>query len=356
MLREIDAFKKCEICGEEFDTPKEFIQHLNYHSYTKKRYYLEFVKKEGEEFCKLCGKDVEIIDTLRRGEKWYGYKDFCTDCNTKGYTLQKCVLMYGEELGNVAWKEYCDKQANSNTFEYKQEKYGWTKEKFDVYNASRAVTLENCVDRHGEEVGTKIFLDYCERQKYVGCAKEYFIEKYGEELGTQKYLEVNAQKSLTVENFIRKYGEIDGPNKFRDYYENRSSDSYSKVSQVLFDAIYERMNNKDHVHYATLNKEFTKYDNENKRCYFYDFVCSQRQKVIEFNGITYHAKSQTDESFRNPFNVELTAKEVYDTEQIKLDLIKNLGFEVFIVWEDLYYQDREGLLKECLEFLGDYHD
>lgn len=355
MLREKEMFSECKICNETFDTPREFVRHLNYHLTTKYKYYLEFFKNNGDEFCKICGKGVNIIDTMRRGIKYYGYSDFCSDCG-KGYTLQKCVIMYGEELGNIAWKEYCDKQAKTNTFEYKQEKYGWTKEKFDEYNASRAVTLENCVERHGEEAGTKIFLDYCEKQKYVGCAKEYFIEKYGEELGTQKYLEVNSQKSLNIENFIRKYGEIDGPNKLKDYHENRSSNSYSKVSQVLFDAIYEKLNNKDHIYYATLNKEFTKYDNDNKCCYYYDFVCSQRKKCIEFNGITYHAKSQTDESFRNPFNVELTAKEAYDKEQIKLDLIKSWGFEVLIVWEDEYDKDRIKVTKECLEFLGDYHD
>lgn len=356
MLTEKELFTTCKICNKTFDTTKEFIIHLKEHKITKGKYFDKFFRTDNDDRCKLCGKEVKKIHTFRRGEKWYGYADFCPGCTTKGFTLQKCILKYGEELGNRAWKEYCDKQAYVNTFECKQKKFGWTKEQFDEYNASRAVTLENCVDRHGEEVGTKIFLDYCERQKYAGCAKEYFIEKYGEELGTQKYLEVNSQKSLTVENFIRKYGEIDGPLKYRDFYENKSADMYSKVSQVLFDVIYKNLNNKDHVHYATLNKEFTKYDNENKRCYFYDFVCSQRKKVIEFNGIFFHAKSQTDESFRNPFNVELTAKEAYDNEQIKLDLIKNLGFEVFIVWEDLYYQDREKLLKECLEFLGDYHD
>lgn len=356
MLREKEIFKNCEICGEEFDTPKEFIQHLKLHKYTKKRYYLEFVKKDGEEFCKMCENDVGIIETFRRGEKWYGYSDFCPDCSTKGYTLQKCILMYGEELGNIAWKEYCDKQAYVNTFECKQKKFGWTKEQFDEYNFSRAVTLENCVDRHGEEVGTKIFLDYCEKQKYVGCAKEYFIEKYGEEIGTQKYLEVNAQKSLTVDNFIRKYGEDEGLIKYRDYYENNGADMYSKVSQELFDNIYSKLNNTNHVHYATLNKEFGRYDQTNRKYYFYDFTCSQRKKIIEFNGIFFHPKSEFDESFRNPFNPDLTAQDAYNNEQIKLNLMKSFGYDILIVWEDEYYKDRIKVTKECLEFLGDYHD
>lgn len=357
MLKYDEIFKECKICGEICNNSKEFSKHLRIvHNTDRKEYFMTHYYKPGDEICKLCGSPVNFSEcTNQRGEKRYGYLELCPKC-ARGYTLEKCIIRFGEVEGKIAWKEYCDKQALTNTFEFKQEKYGWTQEQFDEYNQSRSVTLENCIGRHGKEEGTKVFEDYCEKQRYVGCAEEYFIEKYGEELGKLKYLEVNSQKSLTIDNFIRKYGDIEGPKKHADYYENNSTDSASKVSQELFNYIYEKLNNKDHIHYAKLNKEFGKFDDVYRRYYFYDFVCNHRKKVIEFNGVLFHARSIEDEKFRNPFHPNQTAKECYEYDQIKLNLIENMGYQTIIIWEDDYYKNKKEVIKKCLDFLGDYND
>jgi hypothetical protein len=46
-------------------------------------------------------------------------------------TEKNLIKKWGEEKGKIKWKEYCEKQSISNTFEYKKEKYGWSKEEFD---------------------------------------------------------------------------------------------------------------------------------------------------------------------------------------------------------------------------------
>lgn len=112
-------------------------------------------------------------------------------------TKEKMVKKYGEEEGNRRWNEYCSKQAKSNTFEYKQEKYGMTREEFDEYNQSRAVTLENMVSKYGQELGLQKYNEYVEKQSH-SVTEEYFVEKYGPELGAEKYKNFNDKRTKII--------------------------------------------------------------------------------------------------------------------------------------------------------------
>lgn len=78
-------------------------------------------------------------------------------------TLENFVAKYGEEEGKKRWDSYVNKCSVTNTFEYKQEKYGWTKEQFDEYNKSRAVTLALMIKRYGEEEGRMRYDEYCRK-------------------------------------------------------------------------------------------------------------------------------------------------------------------------------------------------
>lgn len=72
-------------------------------------------------------------------------------------TKDAMIAKYGEQGGTKKWNEYCKKQALTNTFEYKHQKYDWTKEQFDEYNKSRAVTKENLIRRHCKDKGMIIW-------------------------------------------------------------------------------------------------------------------------------------------------------------------------------------------------------
>ena len=105
-------------------------------------------------------------------------------------TLENLIKKYGNIEGQNRWANYKSKQATSNTFEYKKEKYGWTEEQFKEYNRSRAVTLEKMIEKYGEENGTIMWETYCERQAFTNT-KKYFQEKYGEVTGSLKYFDIN---------------------------------------------------------------------------------------------------------------------------------------------------------------------
>jgi hypothetical protein len=151
--------------------------------------------------CQVCNKSFTRITashlvqhnmSVAEYKKMFGNDSILSEGNRKNLarTIESMIKKYGEIEGRVRWEEYRRKQAETNSFEYKKKKYGWTKEKFDEYNKSRATTKKNMISRYGKEDGTKKWEEYCSRQAYAGTAKEYFVEKYGEVEGTKKYEEV----------------------------------------------------------------------------------------------------------------------------------------------------------------------
>lgn len=92
-------------------------------------------------------------------------------------TLDNMILKYGKDEGEKRWDIYRQKQAYSNSFEYKKEKYGWTLEEWNNYNKSRG-----CI---GEKNGN-----------YGSSYYEVWVDKYGKDEADRMNAEVSKLKSL----------------------------------------------------------------------------------------------------------------------------------------------------------------
>ena len=269
-------------------------------------------------------------------------------------TLENLIRKYGEEVGKQKWDQYCKKQAETNTFQYKQEKYGWTKEQFDEYNASRAVTKENLIKRWGEEEGIKKWNNYVESQ-ILTKSKSYVIDKYGEDY----WVELCKKKTLSLETFIRKWGEEEGHKRYEEYYEKTKGGlGRSMLSKQCFDEILEVLNKKYTSEFGNFNEgNVLYYNNETTRycdgrnfwldCYFVDFNIN-----IEFNGDVFHGNPQIfNENDRcNPFRIELTAKEMWEKDSNRLKLLKKFhNIDTLVIWEYDYYKNSEWKLEDWVE-------
>ena len=259
-------------------------------------------------------------------------EDYEQDGKSKAVTKENLIKRYGEEEGLKRWKSYCERQSKTNTFEYKKEKYGWTKEQFDEYNASRAVTKENLIKRYGEEEGLKRWDAYIERQKETKSF-EYMCEKYGKD----KAVEINGMKALTLDNFVRKYGEEVGKIKYDEYIKT-NNDFYSNISQDLFnkiDIIFAMKGYK--TYYATKNTEYTV--PYKKSCICLDYYIEELKTCIEFNGTVFHADPRyyKEDDRPNPFDQSLTSKDIWDHDKERYDyLLKEHGIKTIVVWEEDY--------------------
>lgn len=278
-------------------------------------------------------------------------------------TLDNMIWRYGEEDGRRRWDSYRNKQAVTNSFEYKRDKYGWTEDDFDKYNNSRAVTLENLIKKYGLETGTEMFEKYRKRQAYAGCKLEYFIEKYGEIDGLEKYKQINKLKSNSIDNYLLRYDgdyelaicawESANLNKFKN-----SSKFKSAIANELFDNLYEFLIKKGFqtIYYANNIGEWYLYDNLQKRIYFYDFFVKDIGKLIEFNGDYWHGNPRIyneNDIIKYPNNVDKIAKDVWDADKIKLDVIAKYPIikEYLIIWEMDYRNNKEQIIEECKNFL-----
>jgi hypothetical protein len=132
---------------------------------------------------------------------------------------------------------------------------------------------------------------------------------------------------------------------------------YSKESQTLFDAIYEKLNKKQKkkTYYATLNKEFGV--NYKGKRFKYDYVNSESKKVIEYNGSVWHPKSSLLDNATgwHVINKTKTAKEARDYEKIKYECLEQRDYIFLTIWDYDMKKDFNLTVQKCLDFLSAYH-
>ena len=337
--------------GEPFCYAKTLERHIeDLHTDTNKvDYFRQYLLKQPDEKygkCLVCGEPLET-----NGRKFA----FSYENGFRRHVHRKCsqptkehwILIFGEKAGLEKWNNYCKLQSKSNTYEYKKEKFGWTKEDFDNYNKSRAVTLENQIAKYGEIEGTKRFNEYCKTQSYAGNKLEYFIEKYGELEGNKKYKEVVSNKAITFDNMVHLYGETEGRIRYENYL-NSHSNYYSKMSKELFDKLQNEITN---IEFKYADTELGLYDNITHKYNKYDFTDTKNKLIIEFNGEHFHAKSPDDKNFFNPFNPSLTAEEQYKLDENKKLCAERNGYKIFYIWESEYINDNKLTIEKCLKFL-----
>jgi hypothetical protein len=242
-------------------------------------------------------------------------------------TESNLIKKWGDEVGKKKWDEYRNKQSISNKFEYKRDKYGWTKNDFDNYNKSRSVTIENLINRHGEEIGLEIWNKYCDQQKYT----------------------------TSINYFIEKYGKVQGEYKYNDFSKKRLfNKGYSKMSFYLFEYLSNRIDKNYKIYYG--ENEWYSYDNINKKYYLLDFYIKDLNIGIEFNGDIWHANPDIYESndITFPFDTNLKVSDIWEKDKIKNDFLKTKLNKLIIIWEKDFKKDGlentiNKILKEIYE-------
>lgn len=318
--------------------------------------------------CKICGKQFKQITHKHTKVHGLTTKQYCWKYNLSPsqllsdstrqkskVTLQNMIKSYGQKKGKKRWDSYCFKQANKNTFQYKKEKYGWTRQQFDQYNKSRAVTLDNCIRRHGIQKGTKVFNDYCQKQAYAGNKLQYFIQKYGEKDGLKIYQQICKNKAITLGNMIKIYGQQLGKQVYSKWLDKKIGfgNGFSKISQQLFNSISQKMKRNDFKYGANGGQKCILMGNS--YC-FTDFYDPQTEKIIEFYGSFWHAdpnEYNADDIMKFPNTKQnLMAKQIWQKDRKRIQKLNELGYNnIKIVWQLDYKKDPQKVINQCIEFL-----
>ena len=262
-------------------------------------------------------------------------------------TLENMSRKYPRAEAEERYRIYTEKQRIKNTYAFKKQKFGWTEEQFNEYNKSRAVTLENCIKKHGEEKGTRIFHNYCEKQRNSGVSLSFFINKYGIEKGTKKFKEVCSSKPNTLENFTKRYGAEEGLQKFNEYIERRKSNRAFRSNKA--DNLFEALRLLDNGDIRCIENEHMIYDNQHT--FAYDYTNLTKMKIIEFNGNFWHANPLEYYDENEILYEGKSVKNIWERDRIKLELAKTKGFDVMIVWEYEWDNNSTEIFSNILKFL-----
>ena len=242
-------------------------------------------------------------------------------------TLENLTKKYGEQEALIRWESYKNKQAHTNSFEYKQEKYGWTRDDFDSYNKSRAVTIENLRERHGLEMAEEIYKNYIAAQAYT-CTEEYFVNEYGEDEGKRKYY-----------NFIKK--------RTLSFWVNsnqRSNKQSSRLEEQVYDELKKNLTD-------DLEPQII-VPNSNKAPF--DYGSHHHKKVIEFYGTYWHGDVRIyDPNTKHPTNKKYLY-EIHEHDAKKRNAAIEMGYKVYVIWELDWKTNKDDVIADIKEWWNGY--
>ena len=262
---------------------------------------------------------------------------------TTAVTLDNLIKKYGIEKGQQRWESYRSKQAYTNSFEYKKEKYGWTKDQFDQYNSSRAQTLEKMIERYGEIEGIKRWQIYCERQAYTNT-KKYFIDKYGLENGYRKYLEVNKNKAVNNPMILAEKMAIT-VEEATDIIIKRQKNFFSSNLEKEFTTSLEEKIGP--LEYTSFSKPFGKWSTLLNTYVVYDI--KHKNCIIEFNGDYWHANPKI---FEDTAEIRgKSAKEIRNRDMLKLKTVEDQGFRTLTVWESDFINNKQHTVEKVAKWI-----
>jgi G:T-mismatch repair DNA endonuclease (very short patch repair protein) len=184
----------------------------------------------------------------------------------------------------------------------------------------------------------------------------YWLKKTKNNINEAKKLLKEHQTTFSLEICVEKYGEIEGLRiweKRQQLWKDKvfNKDTYiGRGTSILSNNIINNIKKyiKDELLYAE-NEKFI-YDSKYKRAYKYDLVKPNNKKIIEINGIFWHCKPTLYESsYVHPVRNK-TAEEIWAYDKRKKYIANQYGYDVLVIWEDEWYNNKDLVLNRCLNF------
>lgn len=178
------------------------------------------------------------------------------------------------------------------------------------------------------------------KERQTTFSLEKCIEKLGEEEGTKRWLARQEKWQTTLNNLPEEEKKRIAALKMTN-----SGCSISKAEKELFKTLSETF--PELVSQLVLSADI---DSSSNRWFVYDINLGN--KIIEYNGDYWHANpSKYSSDWFNP-KTKLTAKETWLKDKVKIEMANNNGYEVLVIWENDYKTDKEKEIQKCISFLS----
>jgi very-short-patch-repair endonuclease len=176
---------------------------------------------------------------------------------------------------------------------------------------------------------------------------DYWATKADGDLIKAKELLSERQRTFSLKKCIEKYGNEEGTKiwseRQKKWSKNFKRQNYSAISQKLFRELLTYLTNLDLIFFATHsnvlmegyhNKEY-RLTLSNGMTVLPDFLDLSQKKIIEFDGTYWHSEAR-----KNPLR-----------EKLREDFLTKDGFMVLRVSEADYRADPQTVIQNCLNFL-----
>ena len=331
--RQIKTYE-CLECGEKIKGPA-FGKHIKKHGYENtKEYKIKFkliktqedLKNEGAVCCSICN--------------FYGH-----DLNSHIIRLHKISIpdyksQYNSPIKSDNYlKKQSDRMKGSNNpwFEHGG-KFSPFSDKFIYADKIVKEKLYKKVSKSNRENGNN------DTTAKYWISRGYTVEEAKEKISKR-------QSTFSLEKCIQNYGEKQGKERWlerqKKWHKNYKKQNFSKISQELFWFIVRNLDDLTGIYFAELdenkkkdmsgkNWEYTlKLDNSFIKP---DFYIENSNKIIEFDGTYWHNNNKIRNTNKNRENVR------------DQKILKN-GFKVLHIKEELYKENKEKIIRDCLEFI-----
>jgi len=369
---------KCKICNKDVDGLKGLSCHLTkYHKYDKKEYYDKYLKKENEGKCYFCN-NKSIFFNLTKGYHKICESKICLGKTRATGTYEFLMYKYGISKDNAIilmkkralerGKKINDglqKSFDKNKMFFKEKSHQtiqfWLKRGYSKNEAEKE-SKKVLDDIHNK---TRIKRKNSQLYKDVNTTQlKYWLKKgFTESESIEKIKE--RQKTFSLEKCIKKYGELQGleiwnnrqrkwSEKIEIKYKNGDfvrfkNDNYSDLEIELFEIVIQKLNLiNETIHYG--KKQFFKYFKNLGKTFSYDFV--YKKKIIEFNGDYWHCNPKKYNGNYFHKYLQMFAYEIWEKDKLKINSIKNVGYDVLVIWESDYKNHNEQTIQKCIDFLN----
>lgn len=122
-----------------------------------------------------------------------------------------------------------------------------------------------------------------------------------------------------------------------------------KFLNYFLDRLEERLGKP--IKYTIKTQQYCIWNNYLNAPNFYDVTCTDRKKIIEFNGDYWHCNpSKYDKDFEH-LHIKKLASEIWKKDLLKQQVALDRGFSVKTVWWSEFETTPDEIIKECIEWL-----